>query len=44
MKQTIVETAIVIACVVGIIAGGLYINSHIDCFNFFGLAKGCIQH
>lgn len=40
MKE-ITTVVLVVACVIGIIAGGIYINKHVDCWNFFGLYKGC---
>lgn len=36
------EFVIGAACLVIIVAGGIYIADHIHCFNFFGLAKGCV--
>jgi hypothetical protein len=42
MKDSVVAGLVACACVVGIIAGVMYINAHVDCFNFFGLAKGCV--
>lgn len=43
MNSAATEALIVVACIVGIIAGGIFILGHVDvhCFNFFGLTKGC---
>lgn len=34
---------LVVALTVGVIVGGIYISRHatVDCWNFFGLTKGC---
>lgn len=30
------------ACVVIIVGGTMWLSDNVHCFNFFGLAKGCI--
>lgn len=45
MDNRVTELLIIMACIVGIIAGGFYIVEHspsVNCFNWFGLAKGCV--
>jgi len=42
MRQAIVETMLVAACAIGIAVGGIYIYKNVSCFDFFGLAKGCV--
>lgn len=38
------EVLLAVAAGVAIIVGAVYIGTHtsIDCFNWFGLAKGCV--
>lgn len=42
MNPNVVSGLVAVACVVGIAVGVLYISAHVECFNFFGLAKGCV--
>jgi uncharacterized membrane protein len=38
----VVTFLLVIACLIGIVVGAIYISEHMTCFNFFGMAKGCV--
>lgn len=38
------EFLIGVAAVAVIGLACFYIGSHVDCFNFFGMAKGCVAH
>lgn len=40
-KDATVEAVMVIAFLIAIVAGGLFIADHVTCWNFLGLAKGC---
>jgi len=33
---------IVVAAIVVIAVGAIYLSDHVACFNWFGLAKGCV--
>lgn len=38
----VAQTVVITASIVVIAVGALYVTQHVDCFNFFGLAKGCL--
>jgi hypothetical protein len=40
----LVETAVVIACVIGIVAGSLYIADHINCGKIPFIGAVCVSH
>lgn len=40
-SENILGTLVGVACIFAIAAGGIYIGKHVDCWNFFGLYKGC---
>jgi len=41
MKESIFSGLIAATCIVGLVVGIIYINKHVDCWDFFGLYKGC---
>lgn len=40
----VTQVVVVVAAVAIIVCAALYADSHITCYNFFGMTKGCVTH
>lgn len=43
-SNSAVTALVCVALVIAIIIGLGIISEHVSCFNFFGLARGCVTH
>lgn len=43
-KDTVATALITTAAIFAIACGIIYLSDHVSCFNFFGMAKGCVTH